>query len=52
MFGWAVTAVQCSVISVSNYFVQETSFMLQKGITFPFITFIHVALRVVDVFSE
>lgn len=52
MFAWAVTAVQCSVISLSNYFVQGTSLTLQKDVTFPFITFIHVALRVVDMFSE
>lgn len=44
MFGWAVTAVQCSVISLSNYFMQETSLMLQKDVTFTFITFIHVVL--------
>lgn len=52
MFAWAVTAVQRSVISFSNYFVQGTSLTLQKDVTFPFITFIHVALRVVDMFSK
>lgn len=50
MFGWALTAVQCSVISLSNYFMQKASLMLQKGVTFTFITFIHVVLRMVDMF--
>lgn len=51
MFGWAVTAVQCSVISLSIYPMQRASLMLQKGVTFEFITFIHVVLRMVDMFK-
>lgn len=51
MFGWAVTAVQCSVISLSIYPIQKASFMLQKGVTFKFTTFIHVVLGMVDMFK-
>lgn len=48
MFGWALTAVQHSIMSLNNYFKQKASLVIQEVLSLS--TFIHVILRMVDMF--